>query len=310
MRVLVTGGTGYLGSAIVRALARRAHTPIVFARHASSSALPGEHVDGDVRDRGTVRRAVERADAVCHTAALVRIWSARPADFDDINVAGLETVLDVCRSGGVPRIAITSSFLALPPAGHTRAIEANPYQRSKVRAREIARAAVRTGLPVTILVPGVIYGPGVTTEGNLVGRLVADHLAGRLPGVIGAERTWSCAYIDDVAEAHVAAIERGEPGAEYALGGANAPQMRLFEVVRDLTGTALPRRIPYPAAAAAAFVEELRTRATGQPPRLTRGTVRIFRHDWPLNSTRSEVELNYRVRPLSEGIHAVLQAAI
>jgi NAD+-dependent farnesol dehydrogenase len=310
MRVLVTGGTGYLGSAIVRALARRAHTPIVFARHASSSALPGEHVDGDVRDRATVRRAVERADAVCHTAALVSIWSARPQDFDDINVAGLETVLDVCRSAGVPRIAVTSSFLALPPAGQKRAIEANPYQRSKVRAREIARAAARTGLPVTILVPGVIYGPGVATEGNLVGRLMADHLAGRLPGVIGADRTWSCAYVDDVAEAHVVAIERGEPGAEYPLGGANAPQMHLFEVVRDLTGTALPRRIPYPAAFAVAFVEELRTRATGQPPRLTRGTVRIFRHDWPLNSTRSEAELSYRVRPLSEGIQAVLQAAI
>jgi nucleoside-diphosphate-sugar epimerase len=310
MRVLVTGGTGYLGSAIVRALARRAHVPIVFARHASSSQLPGELVDGDVRDRATVRRAMTRVDAVCHTAALVSIWSPRPQDFDDINVAGLETVLDVCRAEGMPRIAVTSSFLALPPPGQKRALEANDYQRSKVRAREVVRGAARAGAPIVTLVPGVIYGPGVTTEGNLVGRLVADHLAGRLPGVIGAERTWSYAYVDDVAEGHVVALERGEPGTEYLLGGANVPQIRLFEIVRDLTGAPMPRRIPYLAASAAAFVEEWRTRFTGEQPRLTRGAVRIFRHDWPVNSTRSEAELNYRVRPLQEGIQAVLQAAI
>jgi nucleoside-diphosphate-sugar epimerase len=310
MRVLVTGGTGYLGSAIVRALARRAHTPVVFARHASASGLPGEHIDGDVRDRASVRRGVAGADAVCHSAALVSIWSPRAADFDDVNVAGVETVLDVCRAEGTPRIAVTSSFLALPPAGAKRAIEANGYQRTKVRAREIVRAAARAGAPIITLVPGVLYGPGAATEGNLVGRLVTDHLAGRLPGIIGADRTWSYAFVDDVAEGHVQAIERGEPGAEYPLGGVNVPQVRLFEILRDLTGAPLPRRIPYAAATAAAYVEELRCRISGGPPRLTRGTVRIFRHDWPVNSTRSEGELNYRIRPLLEGIQTVLQSAI
>jgi nucleoside-diphosphate-sugar epimerase len=81
-------------------------------------------------------------------------------------------------------------------------------------------------VPIVSLLPGVIYGPGAATEGNLVGRLVRDHLEGRLPGVIGADRQWSFSYVDDVAAAHVGALTRGERGGEYLIGGENAPQMR------------------------------------------------------------------------------------
>jgi farnesol dehydrogenase len=177
-----------------------------------------------------------------------------------------------------------------------------------VRGREIARNAVKAGLPLIAMYPGVIYGPGPATEGNLVARLVRDHLQGALPGIIGAERVWSYAYVDDVAEAHVTAIERGRVGEEYGLGGENVPQMRIFEHVRGARGTPLPRRIPFAIAALGAFVEERRARMTGRPPLLTRGTVNIFRHDWPVDSSRSLTELSYRVRPLGEGLGAVLKA--
>ena len=132
-----------------------------------------------------------------------------------------------------------------------------------MRAREVAHAAIAEGLPLVSLVPGVIYGPGAVTEGNLVGRLVADHLAGRLPGLIGAERCWSYAYVDDVAEAHVSALTPEALAGEYLLGGENAPQMRVFEIVRDETGSALPRRIPFALASAMGWVEEMRARHDG-----------------------------------------------
>ena len=136
MNVLVTGGTGYLGQAIVRALAAQGHSPTVFARRATASPdLPGACLNGDVRDHAAVRAAVRGMDAVIHTAALVSVWRKDPADFDRVNVGGLETVVDVCASYGTPRLVVTSSFLALPPAGQSRPLEANPYQRSKVRAR-------------------------------------------------------------------------------------------------------------------------------------------------------------------------------
>jgi nucleoside-diphosphate-sugar epimerase len=310
MRVVVTGGTGYLGSAIVRALDRVGHTPVVFSRHASLAGLAGMAVDGDVRDAAAVRRAVDGADAVCHAAALVSVWQPRRTAFENVNIAGLRTVLDVCAAFGTPRIVYTSSFLALPPADGPEPLAANDYQRTKAQAREVARQAAAGGLPIVSLVPGVIYGPGPATEGNLVGRLIRDHLAGTLPGLIAPDRRWSYAYVDDVADAHVRALTEGRAGEEYPLGGENAPQMRVFEILSELTGRPLPRRIPLPAAWAAALAEELLARLTGRAPRLTRGAVRIFRHDWSMDSARSVAELSYRVRPLKEGIRALLAARL
>jgi nucleoside-diphosphate-sugar epimerase len=306
VRVLVTGGSGYLGSAIVKALAGHGYEPIVFARRASTAGLPGRPVDGDVRDVAAVRRAADGADAIIHAAALVSIWQPRSSVFDEINVGGLETTIEVARALGVPRILYTSSFLALPPAGASAPLAANDYQRTKVRAREVARAAAGAGLPIVTLVPGVIYGSGPATEANLVGRLISDHRRGRLPGLVGADRRWSYAYIDDVAEAHVTALTRPLTTGEYLLGGENAPQMRVFEIVRALTGSALPRRIPFPLASAMAWLEEGRSALTRRPPLITRGAVEIFRHEWPMDSLRSVEELSYRVRPLESGIKAML----
>jgi farnesol dehydrogenase len=308
MRVVVTGGTGYLGSAIVRALDRGGHTPVVLSRRASAAGLPGLAFDGNVCDAAAVSLAIDGADAVCHAAALVSIWQPTRTAFDDVNVAGLRTVLDACAAQRTPRIVYTSSFLARPPADGREPLSANDYQRTKTRAREVAREAAAAGLPIVTLVPGVLYGPGPVTEGNLVGRLIRDHLAARLPGLIAPERRWSYAGVQEVAEAHVRALTGGRAGEEYLLGGVNAPQMRVFEIVRELTGRPLPRRIPVPAAWSAALVEEWRARVTGRPPRLTRGVVEIFRHDWLMDSARSVAELSYRIPPLETGVRAVVAA--
>jgi NAD+-dependent farnesol dehydrogenase len=306
MRVLVTGGSGYLGAAIVRALHARGHQPVVYARRASSAALPGVRVDGDVRDSNALRRAATAADAIVHCAALVSIWRPSPREFDEVNVGGLHNVLDVARAAGTARVVYTSSFLALPPAGHERPLEANDYQRTKVRALEVARAAAGGGAPLITLFPGVVYGPGAETEGNLVGRLITDHLRKRLPGLIGAERQWSYAYVDDVAEAHVTAVELKGARGEYVVGGVNAPQMRVFEIVRELTGRRLPRRLPFAAAEAIGLVEDARARWLHRLPLVTSGAVKIFRHDWPLDSARSIAELNYRITPLETGVSRML----
>ncbi|HXG53970.1 MAG TPA: NAD-dependent epimerase/dehydratase family protein [Vicinamibacterales bacterium] len=308
MRVLVTGGTGYLGAAIVRELASRGHQPVIFARRASSAGLPGVPIDGDIRDRGALARAAQAVDAIIHTAALVSIWREHPREFDDVNVGGLHNVLAVARAAGIARVVYTSTFLALPPNGSHGPIEGNDYQRTKQRAREEAVRALADGSPLVILYPGVVYGPGASTEGNLVGRLLRDHRDGRLPGLVGASRLWSFAYVDDVASAHVEAVERPEARGEYLVGGVNAPQMRLFEVARALTGTSLPRRIPLAAARAAGALDELRARMFGRTPLITRATVEIFSHDWSMDSSRAMRELGYHVTSLETGVASTLAA--
>jgi farnesol dehydrogenase len=307
MRVLVTGATGYLGRAIVRAVADRGDEPIVFARSASRAGLPGRAVDGDVRDRAAFESAARGADAICHSAALVSLWRRDPGEFDEINVGGLEHAIAITRALAVPRLIYTSSFLALPPRDHASPVEANDYQRTKVAAHRVAMQARDAGVPIVTLYPGVIYGPGVMSEANLVGRLLGDHRARRLPGVIGADRVWSFARVQDVADAHARAIEIGAPGSRYQLGGDNAPQIRAFEILRELEGTDLPRRLPYWLSDLAGAAEQLRARMTGRPPLLTRGAVEIFRHDWPLEHADAARDLGLRVTPLAAGIADLLR---
>src|SRR5689334_23767086 len=128
MRVFVTGGTRYLGRAIVGALAAAGHTLVVFARTATRSGLPGQLVDGDIRDAAAVERAAAGCDAISHSAALVSIWRRRSQDFDDVNVGGLRNIVAAAQRQRIPRIVYTSSFLALPPRDVGHPIAANDYQ--------------------------------------------------------------------------------------------------------------------------------------------------------------------------------------
>jgi farnesol dehydrogenase len=308
MKILVTGGTGYLGRAVVRALAAAGHDLVVFGRSASRSGLPGRPIDGDIRDRDAVGRAAAGCDAISHSAALVSIWRRRAQDFDDVNVGGLANVIAAASAHRVARIVYTSSFLALAPRDRETPIEANDYQRTKVAADRAADAAVRVGVPIVRVYPGVVYGPGSLTEGNLVGRLISDHLKYRLPGLVGPEHPWSYAYVDDVAAGHLAALERGAIGGRYRLGGENVPQTRVFELVRELTGRRVPPRIPYPIADALGVAEEWRVRLFGGLPLITRGAVEIFRHDWSLDSSASMRDLGYRITPLTDGIAATVHS--
>jgi farnesol dehydrogenase len=215
-------------------------------------------------------------------------------------------VLRVAKRLATPRVVYTSSFLALPPRDAAAPIASNDYQRTKVLAERVAADAAAEGAPIVRLYPGVIYGPGVYSEGNLIGRMVRDHLQGRLPGLVGADRPWSYAWIDYVADAHVRAAERALAGRAYVLGGENAPQMRVFDIVRDLRGKRLPFRIPFPIATAIGAIEDARAAILKRPPLLTRGTVEIFRHDWSLDSSEAASELGFRIKPLREGVERLL----
>lgn len=298
---MVTGGTGYLGSAIVRTLHAAGHEPIVFARHASAAGLPGIAVDGDVRDTRGITAALDGVDAVCHSAALVALWRRDPSEFDAINIGGLQSVLAAARARQIARVVYTSSFLALPPADSPHVMTANHYQRTKVAARDVARRASGEGLNVVTLYPGVIYGPGPATDGDLVGRLMRDHLRGRLPVAIGPEHLWSFAFIEDVARAHVAALTHPSPAREYVVGGVNAPQGAIYEFLRAEHGRPLPYRLPYAVAIGAAVAQELFSAALRRAPLLNRGVVEIFSHDWSLDSSAAQADLGLRVTPLTEG---------
>jgi farnesol dehydrogenase len=319
MKVLLTGATGFLGRTVARRLAARGHALRVLARATSrTDGLPGiaEIAPGDVTDAASVREAVRGCEAVVHMAALVRIWVPDPERFEAVNVGGLRSALAAAREAGV-RLVYTSSFIALGPSGEGR-LDAerehpgppyrNAYERTKAEADALARRAAADGQDVVIVYPGVVYGPGDMTEGNIVARLVADHLDGRLPALVGpGDRRWSYAFAEDVAEGHALALEKAESGERYVLGGEDATLTRLFSLVQEMTGHAPPRlHLPYAAASIVGRLQWLWAEATGHPPQLTHGEVGVFREHWACDSTRAIERLGYRPRPLAEGLRETI----
>jgi farnesol dehydrogenase len=320
VKVLLTGATGFLGRCVARHLAAHGHALRVLARATSrTQGLPegSETAIGDVTDAASFARAAEGCAAIVHVAALVKVWVPDPERFEATNLGGLKNALAAARAAGA-RLVYTSSFIALGPSGageldasrsHPGPPFRNPYERTKALADAAAREAAAGGADVVILYPGVVYGPGDMTEGNIVVRMITDHLAGRLPGLVGpGDRRWSYAFVEDVAEGHALALEKGKPGDRFVLGGENATLERLFELLEELAGARPPRlRIPYGVASAVGRAQWLWAELTGHPPQLTHGEVFVFREEWACDSSRAMRELGYEWRPLAEGLRATLR---
>jgi farnesol dehydrogenase len=316
MTVFLTGGTGFLGQRIARRLTEAGHTVVALARpgRAARELLPAgvRLAEGDVTDPASVLRAAEGCDTIVHAAALVKMWVRDAGQFDRVNVGGLRHVLEAARRLGVRRILYTSSFMALGPTDGAVADETwrrtapahNHYERTKAEADAVAREAAAAGAPLVIVYPGVVYGAGELTDGSLMTRTVRDFMARRLPGCLGSGAQRVCyAFMDDVVEGHVLALERGVAGRGYILGGENASFTELFSLLERITGVPAPtRHIPFWVMGVAGRALRWRASLLGIEPPITDEVVAIYRHDWAYSSERARAELGYRITPLEEGL--------
>jgi nucleoside-diphosphate-sugar epimerase len=318
MKVLLTGGTGFLGKNVARALSTRGHEVRLLARADSNLAgLPaGDIVRGDVGDAASVRRAAEGCQAILHMAALVKMWVPEREVFDRVNVEGLRAALAASEAVGA-RLVYTSSFMAIGPTGAPPADESqihpghsfrNDYERTKAHADVIAREAAAAGRDIVLLYPGVVYGPGDRTAGNIVVNMIADHLRGRFPGIIGpGDRLWSYAFVEDVAAGHVDALEKGRAGERYLLAGENVSMNDFFRLLAEASGVPAPRlHIPYAAAGALGWMLYAWAELTGMEPLLTHEVVGVFREHWSYTSAKAQRDLGYRTTPLRDGLRRTL----
>lgn len=320
MKILVTGSTGFLGRQCVAALAPRHALRLLVRPDASRQRFPEgvEFASGDVTDLASVKSAAEGCEAILHAAALVKI-DAPAAEFDRVNVGGLENVLAAAEEARVGRIVYVSSFIALGPTERGPGGELdenaeplalderawiNDYQRSKAISDRKARQAIARGAALSVVYPGVIYGPGELTEGNILVRHLLDLAHRRLPALVGkAERRWNYVFVDDVAAGIAAALERGAVGRRYMLGGENVSQGELYRLVEEIGRIGVPRlRMPDLLATASGAVMKRWARWTGGVPRLTPDLVEIYRHDWAYDSTTAMRDLDYRPRSLRTGL--------
>jgi farnesol dehydrogenase len=320
MRVLLTGGTGFLGRRLAERLAPR-HDLVMLVRPTSDrSGLPATAtlVEGDISDRESLVRAADGCAAVVHAAALVKILAPK-AEFDRINVDALDHLIDLLPQ--FDRAVYVSSFIALGPTERLpggvadestepsgphgpRRRWINGYERTKTLADRRARRAIAEGTPLSIVYPGVVYGPGAMTEGNIVVRHLLDLAKNRVPGLLGRpERRWNYVFVEDVADGIRRLLEDAPPGSRYCLGGENVSQELFYAMVSEVGGIPVPtRRIPDRVAQAAGLAAREWARLTHSTPALTPDLVEIYRHDWALSSARAERDLAYQPRDLRHGL--------
>ncbi len=323
--ILLTGSTGYLGSRIAHALVDRGDHFRVLVRNPDRLGLvPAEAhceiVAGDLRDGNTLADAMRGVKQVIHSAALVKMWVSEKQEFWRTNIDGLKSLLEAADRAGVERVVYTSSFIAAGPSSDPNAGEglqnhgpySNEYEETKARALEWLRAEGFKRFPVIALLPGVIYGPGPLTEGNLVGGMIQPYLRGKFPGLLGSgEQRWSFAYNADVVQAHLGALEKGRVSEEYFLAGDNRSLNDLFSIIRRLAGVTFPvRHLSFGMGKAYGALEVARARLSNHRPQLTPGVVEIFKHDWVYSSDKASRELGYRMTSLEEGIRRTLEAKL
>ncbi|KAI4339848.1 hypothetical protein MLD38_024743 [Melastoma candidum] len=323
MKVLVTGATGFLGGKLCVALLDQGYDVRALVRRTSDlSSLPSrpslDLAYGDVTDYRSVLDAVSGCDVVFHVAALVEPWLPDPSRFISVNIGGLENVLRAVReSENVQKLVYTSSFFALGPTDgcvgdesqvHHEKFFCTEYEKSKLMADKIARRAASDGLPLVLLYPGVIYGPGNLTAGNVVANLMIERFSWRLPGYVGSGNDkYSFCHVDDVVQGHISAMLKGRPGERYLLTGENASFMLLFDMAALITGTSKPKfNIPLWAIEAYGWVSISIARITGKLPLISPPTVEVLRHQWAYSCEKAKAEIDYRPRSLREGVEELL----
>ena len=313
--VLVTGATGFVGSAVVRALTGTDGDLRALARASSPQGnLEGvdcEVVVGDMRDAESMRRAMTGVIRLYHVAADYRLWARDPNDILGANLEGTRTVMEAALTAGVERIVYTSSVATLragdgdrstdetEPLAEHQAIGA--YKRSKVAAERLVESMVaERGLPAVIVNPSTPIGPR-DIKPTPTGRILVEAATGKIPAFV--DTGLNLAHVDDIARGHLQAMERGKIGERYILGGQNVSLREMLSVIATQVGRkaptiALPRAPLYPLAWGAEAI----ARITGKEPFVTSDALKMASHHMFFSSAKAERDLGYAARPFREAI--------
>jgi len=315
-KLAVTGATGYIGGAVLRELLASGYRVRCLARcPEAKSILPAacELAVGDVSDRPSLVEAFQGCEAVFHLAAAVKSWLPRRRTFREVNVEGTRNVLEAASQVGIKRLVYTSSFLALGPSRKAEKLSERPpprrrrfhnqYERTKTEALALVDDYTRKGFPCVTVIPTVVFGPGRSTEGNLIGNMIREFLRGKFPGIVGdGSQVWNFAYVDDVARGHRLALEKGILRERYILGGESLSLNDFFRQLSRMLAQPEPAHVPVALAKVSGWIQQARAKMLRRPPEFTRGAVAIFSQNWDYSWGNAKRHLGYRVTPFTEGL--------
>ena len=316
--VLVTGASGFVGSAVA-ATFRQAGYPVRVLVRASS---PRANIDprdavvvGDMTDRASVAAALAGARYLVHAAADYRLWAPSPDDILRANVDGTRIVMEEALRAGVERVVYTSSVATFDlrsggladetrPLPHTEAIGA--YKRSKIIAEDLVAEMVgRDRLPAVIVNPSTPIGPR-DVRPTPTGRIIIEAARGRMPAFVDTGLNF--AHVDDVAAGHLGALRRGRIGERYILGGENMTLRQVLLDIAEIVGRrARPLRLPRGAIYPFAFCAEMLARVTGREPFATVDGLRLARYTMHFDDSKARRELGYTSRPYRQGLAEAIE---
>jgi len=311
MKVLVTGGSGFVGWHLVQALLRRGDQVRCLVRPVSRPLLLGQPVEivpGDLTDEESVRRGVQGVDVVYHCAADYRLYVPDPAAMYAANVEGTRIVLGAAAAAGVRRIVYTSTVGALgSTADGTPGDEKTPvalsdmighYKRSKFLAERVAEEWAARGAPIVIVNPSTPVGER-DIKPTATGRLVLDFLRGRIPAYV--DTGLNLVDVHDVATGQIAAMERGRVGERYILGNRDMTLKEILGTLASISGRPAPRvRVPHWLPLTVAAIDTGLARARRAVPRFELDAVRLARKKMYFSPAKAVRELGLPQTPVEE----------
>jgi dihydroflavonol-4-reductase len=315
LKAFVTGATGFLGSHVARVLAEQGAGLRLLVRSTSNlrnlEGLKAETATGDLRNSGSLEKAMSGCDTVFHVAADYRLWARDPWEMYRSNVEGTRAILEAARKNGVSRVVHTSSVatMGFTENGHP-ADEDSPvsladmighYKRSKFMAEQIALEAGRSGLHVVTVNPTTPVGEQ-DVKPTPTGRIVLDFLKRKFPAYV--ETGLNLVDVRECARGHVAALEKGKSGERYILGGEDLTLKQILDKLAKITGLPSPTvKLPYVFAFAAGVVDEAITgRLLHREPRATVDTVRMGKKKMFASSNKAQRELGWKIVSVEDAL--------
>lgn len=320
MKVLVTGAGGFIGSKLAIKLALSGIAVRALYRTSINSDLKQGNIElfkGDILDKKSLVTAAEGCEKIFHVAALANNWAKDTKDFYEVNMTGTENVLEAGQLAGIKKIVVTSTAGTIGPSlngisvteTQNNTFEFGDYEKSKMLTEKKIIEYVGKGMNIVIVNPTRVFGPGPLSKSNAVTKIIHKYINGKWkikPG--NGEHIGNYAYIDDVVNGHLLAMEKGRSGERYLLGGQNISFNGFIKVISNTSGiknTLVP--VPLALIGVYGFIEDIASALFGIESKITYAWVKKYKANWSTSIKKSEKELGYIPTPLEDAVRKTIE---